>query len=316
MNGSPPGQVANESVSVPPICAVVVTYFPDPGFAQRLRRIATECARIVIVDNGSVPGELAPLASEQKEIVTLPRNLGLATALNRGLARAIELGFQWAITFDQDSMPSSGMAAALWATRERSTEPARVAVVGPRLREEKVAHEERRWVVPHPRWRWLFQRVICRDSDLAGVAFVITSGALMDLGIFRRIGPLLDELFIDYIDHEYCLRARRAGCDIMVSAGALLTHNLGAKREFRLGPRTVRPTFHPAERLRYMFRNRWVLLRRHGRHFPHWVLFDFIFVHFNLLRVVLYEDQRREKLMAAVRGTWDGLLGRTGEIGP
>ena len=300
--------------NVPRVIAVVVTFHPDDGVFDRLRVIARECDVVIVVDNGSGAEMTKRLGAAGVEVVALAENRGLATALNIGLSRARELGYEWAVTFDQDSTPQAGMVAALWATRERFAEPGMVAVVGPRLREERVAHEDHRWVVPHERCRWWFRRVPCVEHDLAGVAFVITSGALMDLRIFAKIGPMDDGLFIDYIDHDYCLRARRLGFEILVSAGAMLGHNLGAKREFAVAGRKVRPTFHSALRLRYMARNRWVLWRRYARAFPHWAAFDGVYSHYNLLRVLVFEDGRLAKLAAVACGTWDGLRGRKGKF--
>lgn len=304
--------MASES-PCPPVCAVVVTYHPDGALAQRLAVILGQCTQVIVVDNGS-PDSCLTDVPPTIELIRLGRNRGLAAGLNVGLARARDLGFAWAVTLDQDSTPEAGMVQALWTSRCRHARPESVAVVGPRLREERVEHEDHRWVVPHPVCRWFFRRASCREQDLPGVAFVITSGALMGLDVFSRIGPMDEGLFIDYIDHDYCLRARRFGYDIMVSAAAMLRHNLGAKREYHVAGHPVRPTFHSGLRLRYMFRNRVILWRRYAWAEPHWALFDGVFTTFNLLRIVLFEDRRLEKVGAAMRGTLDGMLGRRGRI--
>jgi rhamnosyltransferase len=291
----------------------VITYQPDTGLGGRLAAIAAQCEHVIVVDNASSADALATVP-KGIEIVPQQTNIGLAAALNVGLERARSFGFLWALTFDQDSTPEEGMVAALWATHSRHVAPARVAVVGPRLREERVEHEDHRWVVPHPRCRLLFHRAPCRSHDLPGVAFVITSGSLLNLTIFGEVGVMDEGLFIDYIDHDYCLRARRAGFDIVVSAEACLRHNLGAKQEFQVAGKAVRPTFHSALRLRYMCRNRVRLWWRYAWVFPHWALFDGVFTPYNLLRVILFEDHRLAKLRAAIRGTCDGLLGRSGMI--
>lgn len=301
-------------VECPFVAAVVVTFFPDEHVGARLAMLARECARVIVVDNGSDEACRTRLAGERVELIALGENRGLAAALNLGLDRACELGFSWAVTFDQDSTPQPGMVSALWATRQRYPDPSRVAVVGPRLREEKVNHADHRWLVPHERWSWLFRRVPCEDADLSGVAFVITSGALTDLRIYRELGRMDEGLFIDFIDHEYCLRARRGGYEILVSAEAWLVHNFGAQREYHVAGRVVRPTFHSALRLRYISRNRWAVWRRHARAVPHWAMFDAVSGLHVFLRVMIFEDRRWEKFCAMLRGSYEGLLGRQGKI--
>jgi rhamnosyltransferase len=297
------------------VAAVVVTYHPDAGVVDRLSLIAEQCAPVLVVDNGSAEAILESLlAVAGVEVLALGENLGIGVALNRGLERARALGCEWAVTFDQDSTPAPGMVGALLRSVVTHAQPEKVAAMGPRLREERVLHEDHRWVRPHPRCRWGFQLVPCREQDLSGVAFVITSGCLTNLRAFEEIGPMDEGLFIDYVDHDYCLRAQTCGYEVGVSAGAILTHNLGAKREFKVAGRVVRPTFHGAFRHRYMARNRWHVWRRHAWRYPYWAAFDFVFSHFNFFRVLRYEDARWEKIKAVARGTWDGFLGRLGRI--
>lgn len=298
----------------PPVCAVVVIYFPDARFSRRLSAISAESDHVLVVDNGSqeqgssgLPGSI--------EWLRQSRNEGMAAALNIGLARARSLGFDWAVTFDQDSTPKPGMLAELWATRARQPRPALVAVVGPRVHEERFPNEEILYVVQHPRCRLLFQRPpFIEGRDLAGVAFVISSGALLDLAILDKIGAMDAGFFIDYIDHDYCLRARRHGYEIVVSSTAFLAHNLGRKQEYRIGRATVRPTFHPPQRVRYMYRNRVQMWWRYALRFPHWAAFDALFAISSLVRMLLFEDQRVAKLWAALLGLRDGLLRRSGSI--
>lgn len=298
----------------PPVCAVVVIYWPDMQFRERLMAIAAESDYVLVVDNGS-PSQVSAELPRGIEWLQQKRNVGMAAALNIGLARARALGFDWAITFDQDSMPEAGMLAALWTTRCNQPIPAQVAIVGPRIYEACFPSDELLYVVPHPHCRVLFRRPhLEKGRDLAGVAFVISSGALLDLAILERIGPMDETLFIDCVDHDYCLRARHHGYEIAVSSTAFLAHNLGHKREYKFGNVKVLPTFHPPMRLRYMHRNRVRLWSRYALAFPYWAVFDVLFVIYNLLRLLLFEDRRRVKLLAVLLGLRDGLLRRSGPI--
>ncbi len=144
------------------------------------------------------------------------------------------------------------------------------------------------------------------------VTIVITSGALTNLQVWEKLGGFRDDFFIDYVDTEYCLRAKRAGYKILVSAGAKLYHRLGDKREVKRLGLTLKPTFHSPLRLYYVARNRVPMVREYALEFPHWFLFDVVAGAYNTLRILLTEDKRLQKLGATVQGTWDGLLGRMG----
>ena len=59
----------------------------------------------------------------------------------------------------------------------------------------------------------------------------MTSGNLVNLDAFRQVGPFMDELFIDSVDHEYCIRLQINGYKVIQLNGVLLEHTLGERRK-------------------------------------------------------------------------------------
>ncbi len=295
------------------ICGVVVTYHPDASVVENLRAVVAECGLVIVVDNGSPPETCAKLgAIAGVELLALGSNLGLGVALNRGAERAFSLGRDWIVTFDQDSRPQPEMVTKLWQLHERLP---RAALIGPRLEEPGFGNSQYRPVCRHTLWPGCFMRPVA-DHDLADVTMVITSGSLMELASWRQLGGFDEELFIDYVDIDYCLRLRRSGRSVAVASGAILIHHLGRRQPAQLFGRDFRPMHHAAFRHYYMARNRVRMWRRHALAVPHWAVFDLSFALYNYTRVLLFEDQRWAKVKAIVRGTWHGLLGRTGPMPP
>ncbi len=304
-----------------PVCAVIVTYHPDEAFATRLAAIDRQVAHTVIVDNGSpqeTVGQLAALASTRVKLIANGENRGVAAALNQGLHEALARGFSWAVTFDQDSRPAEGMVAALLERGLRGVSRAApvaapVAVVGPAIVDENIPDVSYRFLRAHPRLPLLPQRVGSGESErgLENVTFVITSGALVNLAVFKLLGGYREDLFIDYVDTDYCLRAKRAGYRVAVSADATLFHHRGARRSVRRWGRIFRPTFYSPTRYYYLARNGVLTARAHALRFPHWFLFDLTATLNNFVRLSM-EDDRRAKVRAALEGLRDGLRGRTG----
>jgi rhamnosyltransferase len=302
---------ANTEIPLP-LCAVVVTYHPAPDVLENLRVLASECGRVLVVDNGSAPEVLAAMAAVPG-ICLMPQglNLGLAAALNLGVERALDSGFEWAVTFDQDSQPEPGMVRAMWATHLALP---RAAMIGPRIHEEGAEPKNYRWVTRHAACPGLFRRIGCERRDLPEVTMMVTSGSMIELAEWRRLGGFDNGLFIDYIDTEYCLRLLRAGCTVAVSGGAVLRHRLGERQNQVVLGRVVRPTHHAPFRHYYMARNRITVWRRHALAVPHWALFDFCFAWYNLARVLAFENQRRAKCRAIIIGTLHGLIGKNGAM--
>jgi len=295
-----------------PPCAVVVLYHPEPDVEDNLRVLAGECGRVLVADNGCAP-ELRVRLEAVPGVTWLPMdgNVGVATALNRGLAWAQAQGFGWALTFDQDSRPKPGMVAAL--TQAALAMP-RAAVICPRVEEEGSKPANYRWVTKHPALPLLFRRVPCGGTDLPEVTMAITSGSLLNLATWSALGRFDDGFFIDYVDAEYCLRVIRSGHRVAVAGGAVLQHRLGAREERVVLGRDFRPMNHAPFRHYYMARNRVTVWRRHALAVPHWAAFDFCFAWYNLARVLFFESQRRAKVKAILRGTWHGLQGITGPM--
>lgn len=307
-------EVTRSVTPVLPLCAVVVTYRPDADIVHNLEAIARECGRVIVVDNGS-PADVQAVLAVVPGVLLLPQseNVGLAAALNVGVARAAEMGCEWVVTFDQDSQPELGFGAALWETHRRQP---RAAVVGPRIHEAGSDPTRYRWVARHSVSPFLFQRIPSTGNDLPCVTMMVTSGSMVEVTEWQRQGGFDSGLFIDYIDTDYCLRVIRAGRTVAVAGSALLRHRLGARQTRVMLGREFRPTHHAAFRHYYMARNRVRMWRRHALAVPHWAAFDLSFALYNYTRVLAFEDQRWAKVKAIVRGTWHGLLGRTGPMPP
>lgn len=295
------------------IASAIVTFFPDDGFPGRLAAIARESNPVIVVDNSANESARVALrvacAAQGATLIENAENVGIGRALNQAFAALRPDGLEWAIAFDQDSTPEPGFAAALLAARHGRGRPA--AIVGANWRDEARPDAPSRHLRRSRALPWVFQRLVA-DEDLHDVTCVITSGTLFHLPTLRQLGPFDEGLFLDLVDTDLCLRARRAGHPISVAAGARLRHRRGAKRASHFAGRLWWPAFMPPSRLYLLFRNRLLLFRRHGIQFPHWVCFELAYAAKVLAEIACFEDDKLGKFSACVRGTWDGLLGRSG----
>lgn len=280
------------------VAAVIVTYHPDAGLADRVRPLIGQVGATIIIDNGSSDTELAPVDSLVREGVVEAirngRNRGLATALNQGLAWTEERGYAWALTLDQDTRPTSAVvheAARVFAEHADG----RVAVIG-------AGYRARRAAVSSP--------------NGGEVAHVITAGALYSVSAWQRLGGFQDDFFIDYVDIEFCLRARAGGYRVVQASVPTITHAIGRPTSRRLLFRSFSPSNHDRKRRYFITRNRIVVWRRYWRRERRWVASDAIAAVKELAKIVFFEADRRGKLRAIARGARDGMGARSAKDGP
>jgi rhamnosyltransferase len=284
------------------ICAVVVTYFPDAHVVDRARVIADQVGAVVVVDNGSGPDCEKTLRSlSHIPGLTLLRNdanTGLATALNQGVGWAKDKGFAWALLFDQDSTPLAGMVEELARISQELGQEACPALIGSNFVD---VNSNRAWFEPtdNSKGSWVHSRTMT------------TSGTLVPLAAFDALGPFRSDLFVDFVDMEYSLRARSRGHKVVTSVRPLMLHTIGAKRKRRILWRTVWPTYHPPLRRYYIARNTVSLLREYASTDPEWAIKQVLALAKSLVLILLFEDKRFSKLMVTGRGIIAGLRRNT-----
>jgi rhamnosyltransferase len=295
------------------VVAVIVSYNPGDEFPENVHAILEQVATVIIVDNGSESTSLLKKTAELPgvEVIYNAGNLGIANALNQGFERAISDGFEYVLTFDQDSRPMPWMVEKLLSVYRIHLRAKQIAVVGPSI-DDPVAEVKGRHL--RPRGTVFFELVSCEQGCLEGITFVITSGALYRTDIYQKIGMFRGDFFIDYVDMEYCLKAKTFGYEILVNCDAHLIHRLGKRQKRVIMGRAEYPRFHSPLRWYYLSRNRIPMLKKYAVHFPYWCIYEFLNFSYGFLRMFLLEDQRIEKVTAFLRGTWDGLHGRLGAV--
>lgn len=288
------------------VCAIIVAYHPDGDLPARLSRILPQVGAAIIVDN--TPSEAA--STMLRELSAWPaltvvfnrENLGMARALNIGVQHALAHGYAWALLLDQDTQVDEDMVEKLLATRESFPQD-QLAVIGSRFRDTHGRSTEP-------------CRLDSSGEHWEEVESVITSGSLLSLKAHALIGPFRNEFFIDYVDTEYCFRARAAGYRVIETRRPLMSHTVGAPTPHRLMGTTKWTTNHSADRRYYIARNNTVLLREYGtRNGGSWRLKSIIRCFRLCKRIAFFERDRAGKIIAVVQGWWDGVRGNMGPRG-
>ncbi|MFX1684470.1 glycosyltransferase family 2 protein [Paraburkholderia sp. A2RI-6] len=286
---------------------MVVFYRPDRACVARANRLAQVYSCVVVDNTEHSSTALALGLDAQINYVANGANLGIATALNQGVARLIDAGCTCALLFDQDSEPSTQLLSALpgvlAAERARG---ARVALVGPAYEDVRLGG-----VAPFVRFGYLkLKRFFPSGTEPIQVDFLITSGSCVNLAVWNDIGAMDDSLFIDFVDLEWCVRARAKGYSVLGVPTQRLLHELGGE-PVRVFGRSY--PGHSPLRHYYLFRNAVALIRR-GYVPWSWKSSELVKMPFRLAIYGLFMRPRLEHLRLSLLGVWHGLIGRAGPL--
>lgn len=308
------------SGDLPPatVCAVVVTYFPDPGQLQELlESLAGQVEATVIVDNTPSPGApeleamLAATLQPTGHTIRFGENRGIAAAQNTGIAWAIEQGFGYVILLDHDSVLEAGMVGQLRDTAEHLlTNGVALAAVGPRnidLSSGRTARIQRIGTLR-------VHHLSCADRQADAIVrcdVLISSGTLIPVNTIKTIGGLDEALFIDGVDHEWFLRARGRGYSSYVACKAILRHRLGIGAvRYWLGRWRYAPIHSPLRHY-YILRNTLLLSRRPYVPFT-WTAHQMVNTAAFLVVALVFLSGRTTRFGLALRAIWHGVRNRGG----
>lgn len=282
--------------------AVFSTFGPADGAVQAVASVLGQADEVIVVDDGSGTGADAALqriSDLGARVERLGRNLGIAAALNRGIALARDGGATHVLTMDQDSHVPDGLVAGLLSAADAAeADGARIGAIVPEyFAGVRQARGESR-------------------NGYAPAAEVIQSGMLIPVTVLEDVGALREDFFIDLVDIEFELRLKRAGLAVIAADGARLGHALGAAYERTLFGLPVRvpgmpPVLTLSTPFRYFYRvrNRLVIDREYFRAMPTRILRDTLFDGIHFLDVLRVARPRRAMwrvfrvaVVAAVRG--------------
>lgn len=301
------------------VLAVVVTFFPNAEcLLSLLDQLRRQCQEVLVVDNTPADNDIVFTASREMlagagncRLCRLGWNMGIAAALNVGIDVALAEGFDYVLLSDQDSLPVPDMVTGLVRSeRNLAAQGQTVGAVGPLIR-DLVTSQDYPFQAPIPGKLFYGHRFPSADEPHVASSSIITSGMLIPAAALKAVGNMLDELFIDHVDVEWCHRAIARGYLLFGTGGAVLFHRMGDDnlRVWYRGWRRV--SAYGPFRLYFRFRNFIHLLRM--SHVPaawklraSWYMLGMLYAH------TFYSPRRLANLRAIALGTWDGIVGQLG----
>lgn len=277
------------------IGCVLVTYNPNLVFLKKsLLSISKQVSHICIVDNSDSSIEIT---FDQDAVINISiikngGNIGIASAQNIGINYFIERKFEYIFFMDQDSLAPSNLVQklidkTLFLTRNKYN----VGGIAPTPRDRRSDE------------KYLGLSLEAVQENLVEVSTIISSGSLIPITNFKKVGLMCDELFIDGVDLEWCWRAKkRHTLSFFRLEDVFLSHTIGDEVKTFL---FVKIYTQPPFRFYYRIRNYFVLLGM--SHVPlSWKFRTFFSNQVKFMYYMLFGDSRMRYLKSTYLGICSG----------
>ncbi len=196
-------------IDVKQILIVIIAYNPEDNFTDQL---SIPNVDYLIVDNSSKPTKnIADFCARSTHCKYQPLNdnVGIAKALNVGCEYAVEHGYKWVVTMDQDSKFTADIFNKMLSFANSFKFLEQTSIFSPL----HVLQNNTKLSTPNTP----YTERLC----------VMASGNLLNLDVWKKIGGFTDEMFIDYVDTEYGIKSVLAGYKIIVVNTIEMPHRLG-----------------------------------------------------------------------------------------
>lgn len=298
------------------VAAVIVLYWPKRTVIHRLlQSLEGQVELIYVIDNTPVSKiEPSNISFQYQTSVPLHyeplgENTGIAAAQNFGIQKALKDGASHVILFDQDSVPDLCVVQTLLsAEKSLIAKGLSVAAVGPIYVDEVTGEVSSAVRYSHFGLR---TKAINLSAQIAVEShFLIASGCLIRSSVILTVGLMRNDLFIDWVDTEWGLRARSMGFASYIVPRARMVHSIGdgvVKFLWR------KIHLHTEERNYYLLRNAVYLMRVRSMGLQ-WKLCFLPRIPFYFVSYPLLAKNKIGCLINLFFAVRDGMCGRLGKM--
>jgi rhamnosyltransferase len=287
------------------VYGVIVTYKPNVEILEKcVNSLVNQVDKLIILDN--TPGKFQLLENFRKkqniEIVYLNDNYGVAHAQNLGIKKALEEGVDFILISDQDTIyPLDYVEKMLECFKED-----KVAAAGPLFIDAhtgKVQFFVKKGLIG-------FKKIYPKTGKHE-VLQLIASGTIINAKFIPEVGLMKEELFIDWVDMEWCWRAVKKGYKIIGNADVVIKHFHGEKSKKFL---TKNITLKSCIRNYYTIRNGIYLALYSNVLDGYRRILLFLKTFRNIFLFSLLSNNFLLNLKYTLKGFYHGLIGKLGKL--
>ena len=274
------------------LAGVVVAYNPTDSINDCIESYINKVDKLYVVDNSSKDNSDKIKKNKKIEYITEHKNLGIAKALNIAANKAYEEGYEWLLTMDQDSeFEGDNLQKLIDYTAK--CDKKKIGLISP--------------------WHKTKEHPTSPEVEVEEVVEEMTSGNIVNLSLWKKIGGWKDYFFIDNVDIEFCMNLNVNGYKVIRYNKSILNHNLGDITQKKVLWKTFTCTNHNYLRQYYMIRNLMYLSDLYKDKFPENIHHMKRGAYGRFKNILVWEKDKYRKIRNMFRGYIDYKKGITGE---
>jgi len=189
------------------LAGVVVFYNPESNVESNVASYLKYVDVLYVVDNSiNDNSSLLKRHSAKIKYISNKRNLGIAKALNIAAKNAIKDGYDWLLTMDQDSRFEAKELKKM-ISFIKTNDTSRLGLISP--------------------WHKTKYNFLKPEVKVEKIIIVMSSGNIVSLKAYKKVGGWKDWMFIDSVDIEFCMNLNVHNYDVIRLNYIDLEHNLG-----------------------------------------------------------------------------------------
>ncbi len=268
------------------ICGII-TYNPDlTELKKNVAAVEKQVNHVIIIDNASANvSEITAAFKEDPEvsIIRNKKNYGVAIGLNQIMRYALDKGYTWVLTLDQDTYVYQGLIAAY----EKYVELPDVAMINCQYIDRN----------------YYDYRFYQQKEEYTFVNECITAGCLTNAKIVMRCGGFDNRMFIDLVDNDMCATLRKNGYKIVSAKHVGYLHSLGDVTKKKIFGYELKLFHYSPMRIYYLSRNTIYYIKKHRSGY-----YGLIVIARLMVSSVGFENNRIEKFRAYISGIIRGII--------
>ena len=288
------------------IGAILVLYNPNIDILSKaLKSLTSQVNEICIVDNSENSNEKLLENFTNIHYIPLYKNIGIAAAQNIAIKYFQEQHYDFVLFSDQDSIAQDNLVNELYISYNILKNYIDIAAIGPLPinRESNKPYIYEKCIIDILR-----KELNPLSTDAYIMHSIISSFSLIPLKNFQIVGGMREELFIDFVDQEWCWRAAfYHNLKSVLLSNLSISHALGEGDKIFLKKRIkISSSF----RIYFQYRN--FLWLKNKEFVPrYWIKMNTKKFIFKTLYYPLFVSPRYKYLKRIFSGIYDGIKYRS-----